>query len=147
MLCVRAEGFPPVLVEDTDIHVFKHVEVNMFPSAKYSLVLQLTSGVARMLQRYFELEEVKNDDVITFLVLPFPQLFLAFACCRKKMVWKMIMKHGLVVPYRPGIWGTCTIRSSTHHMINSNNTHAIQKRKGRKMMKREEKKKKRVHLT
>ncbi len=59
MLCVRAEGFPPVLVEDMDIHVFKHVEVNMFPSAKYSLVLQLTSGVARMLQRYFELEEVK----------------------------------------------------------------------------------------
>ncbi len=60
MICVRAEGCPPVLVQDMDIHVFRHIEVNMFPSTSYSLVLQLTKGVATMLQRYFELDEVKK---------------------------------------------------------------------------------------
>ncbi len=96
MLCVRAEGFPPVLVEDMDIHVFKHVEVNMFPSAKYSLVLQLTRGVARMLQRYFELDEVKKNDYVILFFL-FLSCFWHFAYFRKKMVWRKRMKCKLLL--------------------------------------------------
>jgi hypothetical protein len=58
MLTLRAQGGPSVLAAATPVSVFKHVEVNMFPSASYTLVLQLTRGVAALLQRYFNLEEV-----------------------------------------------------------------------------------------
>ncbi|CAM9337318.1 unnamed protein product [Discosporangium mesarthrocarpum] len=53
MVSLRAEGGPSVLAGTTQVSVFKHLEVNIFPSVSYELALQMTRGVAVLLQKYF----------------------------------------------------------------------------------------------
>ncbi|CAM9101923.1 unnamed protein product, partial [Scytosiphon promiscuus] len=56
MISVRAEGAPSVLVGNTEVSVFKHLEVNIFPSIPYNLSINIRREEAAALQHYFKLE-------------------------------------------------------------------------------------------
>ncbi|CAM9469772.1 unnamed protein product, partial [Hapterophycus canaliculatus] len=56
MVSVRAEGGPSVLVGNTEVSVFKHLEVNIFPSIPYNLSINIRREEAAALQQYFKLE-------------------------------------------------------------------------------------------
>ncbi|CAM9283675.1 unnamed protein product, partial [Ectocarpus sp. 13 AM-2016] len=56
MISIRADGGPPVLVGNTEVSVFKHLEVNIFPSVHYNLCINIRRDEAAALQQYFKLE-------------------------------------------------------------------------------------------